>query len=76
MESFCTRYSPLVGDILKRFRLKTKILTFLTFCTKICRKLNCKDRSREYESMASSSLATVILFLNLTSERELIRVKG
>ena len=55
MESFCTRYSPLVGDIkiIKTFRLKTKILTFLTFCTKICRKLNCKDRAREYESMAS-----------------------
>ena len=53
MESFCTRYSPLVGDILKLFRLKTKIFTLLTFCTKICRKLNCKDRAREYESMAS-----------------------
>lgn len=36
MESFSTRYSPLVGDILKPF----KIFAFLTFCTKICRKFN------------------------------------
>ena len=40
MESFCTRYSPLVGDVLKRFGFNTKIFTFLTFSTKICRKFN------------------------------------
>ena len=40
MESFCTRYSPLVGDVLKRFGLNTKIVTFLTFSTKIWRKFN------------------------------------
>ena len=38
MESFCTRYSPLVGDVLNGFGLNTNIFTFLTFCTKICRK--------------------------------------
>ena len=40
MELFCTRYSPLVGDVLNVFGLNTNIFTFLTFCTKICRKFN------------------------------------
>ena len=34
MESFSTRYSPLVSDIYIKFCLNTKIFTFLTFCTK------------------------------------------
>ena len=49
MESFSTRYSPLVGDMLKLFYLNTKIFTFLTFCTKSVENLLCKDRSTEYE---------------------------
>ena len=43
MESFSTRYSPLVSDIYIYMYincLNIKIFTFLTFCTKICTKFN------------------------------------
>ena len=75
MESFSTRYSPLVSDICVKFCLNTKIFTLLSFCTK-SNFAKIALESMKKIKMGLPLLATVILFLNLPSERELIRVKG
>ena len=74
MESFSTRYSPLVSDIYVKFCLNTKIFTFLYFCTK-SNFVKIALESMKKIKMGLPLLATAILFLNLPSDRELIRVK-